>query len=452
VSGSNARIRGYTDRPSVAQGERIRFFVSNLHGALTLHRPIRIFRVGLVETEVAADTIAVPPQAVPEQGWNNNKWAETYALTVGREWDSGVYVGRVGQGADDTKGIYFVVRNSQPASATPIVVQIPTATINAYSNWGGSSLYSYNSGGLPACAVSFDRPQQSDPLWPRGYGFEEEWELRIKALVQWLELAGLRADFMTNADLHRSARLRPYRLFISVGHDEYWSHEMRQQFDAFIAAGGNAAIFGGNTCYWQVRFEPDEDSGTPDRRQVCYKFAGKDPVADPALKTVRWRETGRAENLSFGAGGSAGAWQGGAKPGVFRVTEADHWVFAGTALSCGDTFGNAPDETVLCYETSGVRVGYDGAGRPFPSGKDDTPRDYRILAFADLPDWGTPGNAALGVLTRADGGTVFNAATTEWAKGLEACIVAKDPLRTVTAKITRTVIARLAQEGRAPSP
>ena len=53
--------------------------------------------------------------------------------------------------------------------------------------------------------------------------------------------------------------------YLSVGHDEYWTWGMREAFDAHTAAGGNAAILSGNTCYWQVRIDddrPDDDRAT----------------------------------------------------------------------------------------------------------------------------------------------------------------------------------------------
>ena len=48
-----------------------------------------------------------------------------------------------------------------------------------------------------------------------------------------------------------------YRLVLSVGHDEYWSAPMRDSLEAFIAKGGNAAFFSGNSVCWQVRSEDD---------------------------------------------------------------------------------------------------------------------------------------------------------------------------------------------------
>ncbi|GEM_PF-2275551 len=40
-----------------------------------------------------------------------------------------------------------------------------------------------------------------------------------------------------------------------VGHDEYWSQEMLDHLESYIYNGGNVAVFSGNTCYRQVRFE-----------------------------------------------------------------------------------------------------------------------------------------------------------------------------------------------------
>jgi hypothetical protein len=126
------------------------------------------------------------------------------------------------------------------------------------------------------------------------------------------------------------------------------------------------------------------------------------------------------------------------------VYRPDHWVFSGTGLCRGDRFGAADDERILFYETSGVDYTLDNCGNPVPTGADGTPSTYVILALADLSFWATPGNAALGIFTHPrSGGMVFNAATTDWARGFEICVSSGDLFRTVTAKITRNVIDRL---------
>ena len=104
--------------------------------------------------------------------------------------------------------------------------------------------------------------------------------LRLPAVVRLVGLAQLGAavravgrgtrastlDFAVNSDLEFHPEvLDGHRLMLSVGHDEYWSWGMRDRADAFVEAGGSWAIFSGNTCFWQVRYEDDG------RTMVCYK-------------------------------------------------------------------------------------------------------------------------------------------------------------------------------------
>jgi hypothetical protein len=54
------------------------------------------------------------------------------------------------------------------------------------------------------------------------------------------------------------------------------------------------------------------------------------------------------------------------------------------------------------------------------------------------------GNAAMGILTRPGaGGTVFNAATTNWASGLNACLQSANPTVNAVGQITANVIDHL---------
>lgn len=90
-------------------------------------------------------------------------------------------------------------------------------------------------------------------------------------------------------------------LYLSVGHDEYWSRGMRDTVEAFIARGGNAAFFSGNTSLWQVRIEGDDHDV-----MVGYEGFFKD---DPLMVTGRepevttfWSDVvvGRPENHMTG--------------------------------------------------------------------------------------------------------------------------------------------------------
>src|SRR3546814_7989989 len=105
----------------------------------------------------------------------------------------------------------------------------------------------------------------------------------------WAEREGYAFDMVTQTDLHyRPEILRRYGTAVIVGHDEYWTAEMRRTVDVFVEAGGRMARFAGNFL-WQVRLE---DEG---RRQVCYKARAhaEDPVAGTAEAdrlTCAWEE------------------------------------------------------------------------------------------------------------------------------------------------------------------
>ncbi|WP_322749960.1 MULTISPECIES: N,N-dimethylformamidase beta subunit family domain-containing protein [unclassified Frankia] len=78
--------------------------------------------------------------------------------------------------------------------------------------------------------------------------------------------------------------LRAYQVLVCVGHDEYWTAEMRDTAEQFLAAGGNIAFLTGNTCWWQFRLEDDG------RTFVCHRDAAEDPLTgiDNARVTVEW--------------------------------------------------------------------------------------------------------------------------------------------------------------------
>jgi len=101
------------------------------------------------------------------------------------------------------------------------------------------------------------------------------WDARFLA---WLERSGYQVDCCTDVDLHREGLdvVRPYRLLLSAGHDEYWTDAMRAAVEAHIDAGGNAAFFGGNTCWWRTVF----DGPTTFRR--AHQWSDPAKWSDPA--------------------------------------------------------------------------------------------------------------------------------------------------------------------------
>ncbi|WP_436757656.1 N,N-dimethylformamidase beta subunit family domain-containing protein [Streptosporangium sp. V21-05] len=347
-----------------------------------------------------------------------------WTLDVPDSWPSSLYAVEFTPG-DPEGEAYFVVRSREPRAAGTILVSVPFLTWQAYNRAGvpGEGLYP-TEGAERAGRVTFDRP---------GGGPAGNWEDNF---YRWLSRGGVQVDYCSNLDLHEDpdTLLRDRRLLVIPGHDEYWTRPMRDAAESFVAAGGNIAFFGGNTCWWQVRLEDDG------RTMVCHRDALLDPMAatDPSLVTVEWSGSPvcRPENsltgVSFRRG--AGCWEDmdAMKSEAYTVRFAGHWAFEGTGLRDGDTFGRG----AVGYETDAAEyVEVDGV--PLATGADGTPADFAILATADLRHWrrvGQGGHATMGIMRRG-AGTVFNAATIGWGDALD------DP---VVDRVTRNVLARLA--------
>jgi hypothetical protein len=243
-------------------------------------------------------------------------------------------------------------------------------------------------------------------------------------------------EYCTSIDLHAFPDLLDnYRLLVSVGHDEYWSKEMRDNVEGFVSNGGNVAFFSGNVCWWQVRFEGNN------RTMVCYKNAAADPLVDSSRRTTKWREApvDRPENLMTGVSFANGAlWvnpDSGPRPAVgYRVRRSQHWVFDGTDLNDDDEFG--AEDLIIGYETDAALF-LEMNGVTQVTGVDGTPLNFVILATADLTNWavgGKAGWATMGVYQ--NNGTVFTAATTDWSHGLRGSWNA-------VSQITQNVLRRL---------
>ena len=355
----------------------------------------------------------------------------SWELAIGQDWRSSLYRAVFTPGDGEDSEVWFVVRPAAPALRSPVLLSVPFATWQAYNRAGvpGEGLY-WTEDPDRAARASFDRPGGGPP--------PERWE---DGLMRWLRAHGPDVDYCSNLDLHLDPQaLAPYRLLVVNGHDEYWSWEMRDRVEGFVRAGGNLAVFGANTAWWQMRLE---DGG---RTMVCHRDAAADPVAAtaPERATVEWSSApvNRPENtltgLSFRHG--AGCW-GPGMPEMYRESYtaafAGHWVFEGTGLADGDRFALG----ALGYETDAAELDF-GDGVPVTTGRDGTPASFTVLATADLRHWdayGQGGWAVMGVF-EAGAGTVFNAGTVNWGAALD------DP---VVARITANVLARFSS---APRP
>ena len=102
-------------------------------------------------------------------------------------------------------------------------------------------------------------------------------------MVRLLEANGYDVSYTTGVDAdRRGASLLTHKVYLSVGHDEYWSGAQRANVEAARAAGVHLAFFSGNEVFWKTRWENSIDgSGTPYRTLVCYKETHANAMIDP---------------------------------------------------------------------------------------------------------------------------------------------------------------------------
>lgn len=504
-------VSGYCWPQSVTGGGTVGLHLSSPGG-----RPVavEVARVGwrrevvFADGAVPADDLPVPHGAAQD----GCGWPAALVIDVDPAWRSGYYEVALEVEVDGRRRrnlAFFVVRPAVGSPTAPILLALSTNTWHAYNDVGGRNLYT---GGTK---VSFQRPMAAghlhkpagvgsrvtmtatpDPVmaahvgylmrhhlsaWAGSAGWPD-WELPF---LRWAEREGFAVDVVTNADLeeHPGFLAGPgpgsYSLFLSVGHDEYWSMGMRDTVEGFIGRGGHAAFLSGNTSFWQVRLEDPTPEG-PAATMVGYKgFFKSDPVYGTdriGELTSMWsdKEIGRPENQMTGVSFVRGGYHRIGKratrgAGGYTLHRADHWLFEGTGLDYGDVLG-ARGVTVG-YECDGCDLTYRD-GLPYPTVLDGTPADFTILGTAPAahftrttatrpppPDQPsevefiaaraagggrTPedvarfahGHAVLGTYTSPAGGEVITSGSTDWAHGLAGL----DP---EVEQITRNLLTRL---------
>lgn len=294
-------IAGYATATSVNRGEYLPIKVS-------LAQPgtyqIDVYRLGyyggtggrLMASSGSLNGITQPAPVMTDANTKlvECSWSTSYTVAVGGNWTSGLYVAKLTHHATGKQSqVWFVVRDD--SSTSDVLFQSSVTTYIAYNNTGGYSLYGYHSlGGERALKVSLDRPLSMTTTEWHHYNLMTLWE---RNMVYWMESQGYDISYVTNLDVHSNPNsLLQHKVFLSVGHDEYWSLEQRNALQQARDAGVNLAFFSSNTGYWRVRFE-NASNGFPNRVMTCYKN-----TLDPVEPTNKFRspQNNLAENGLLG--------------------------------------------------------------------------------------------------------------------------------------------------------
>jgi hypothetical protein len=312
------------------------------------------------------------------------------------------------------------VRDDESRAALLVVNAV--TTWQAYNRWGGHSLYEGIDGSGTTSAsgraevVSFDRPYGNDS----GAGDYLGNELPMISL---LEKEGYDLNYWTDIDLHsRSGQLANHKALLTLGHDEYWSKEMRDGVEAARDRGMNLAFFGANAVFRAIRLDPS-DLG-PNRRQVNYRVASADPLdgIDDSRVTVSWREPplNRPESTLVGA-----FYQCNPVEADFVVADAAAWVFAGTGLRNGDRI----------HDLVGPEYDRYDVNAPLPPGP------VQVLAHSPLRCGGRASFSDMTYYSTRSGAGVVATGTNWWISRLNpACPPSDGCYDQRVARVTRNIL------------
>jgi len=323
-------------------------------------------------------------------------WQETAALTVSHDWTQGIYELRiVPVGNPDAAGaIPLVVRDD--TRTTPMVQVLATNTDQMYNTWGGNSAYSTATG--ISTVVSLNRPYD-------GFGMAQILSEDVP-LARYAESQGREISYLTDGDLNSGGPEVGAAAAIVVGsHSEYWTPNMRTNFEAALARGANAAFFGANNIYWHP--VPSPTTG-PYRTLNIWKLNHNDPNASsPTLSSTMWRLSpiSEPEQMILGE-------QFGCSDVLMPLTVPTSlgWVFANSGATPGQQL-----QGVLYQETD-----IPSAGAPMPAGT-------RLAAAATFPcpqrGAGYVSGSAIALAPQPGGGLVVNVGTRGWVCLLDGSCV-----------------------------
>ena len=395
---TNREIEGYASRTSINRGESIRLHVNTSEPSYTVEA-LRLGWYGGQGSRSMMQPVTVTGEkqedpAIQAGGFIECDWKHPYVLQTSNsldpaDWPSGIYVAKLTASASGKQSyIPFVVRDDTRAS--DILFQSSVNTYQAYNEWGGRSLYT----SPRAVAVSFNRPYGG----AFGLGDLLSYEFHM---LRFLESEGYDVSYTTNVDTHSQGELlRLHKAFLSVGHDEYWTWQMRDHVETARNLKVNIGFFGANACYWQIRYEPSPVTKEPHRTIVCFKDEAQDPASHNKntrhMTTVKFRTgiVGRPEETLIGQ-----MWETWPVQDDMVITDATGWVFDGAGLKSGDHLPG-----LLGYEVDRMW--------------DQSPKGTYRVARSPYKHYGETRYSDMTVYKAPSGATVISTGTMQWSWGL----------------------------------
>ena len=402
-------IEGYCSHQSIGAGQTMQIMVStNPPGKFE----IEIFRMGYYGGAGARHVTTLgpfsgktqPDPPVAERRLRECRWEPSVELKIPEDWPSGIYLGRLTRIAESRNThawqsyIVFIVRDSRRAD---VLFQCSDNTWQAYNRWPDDySMYTDpRHPWAPDVAGSFDRPygkyaQIYDHPLSIGSGEFLLWEF---PLCYWLESRGYDVTYCSNADMVDPAQPLRAKVFLSIGHDEYWDLRQYEAAMASIKEGVTWLFLAGNSVCGITPFEPSS-SGVQNRIiSRRGRYGGASEIEKREFYKYPFPISGPNEALLMGAR-SPYPFNGGDD---WIVTRPENWMFTGTGMKKGD-------------RVPGL-VGWEFHGDPA-----DIPGLEIVAEGVALSGGVRPVRWTATIYPGPKKNFVFNASTIWWAQGLSS--------------------------------
>lgn len=451
-------INGFTTQVSVNVGEPVHFKVRTEHDYV-----IEIYRLGWYQGNGARKVATITPSLAVPQNLQEcvgdtstglidcGNWAVSATWNMPADAVSGLYLADLRAiGVNEESQVPFVVRDDGRSSK--MVFQTADTTWQAYNRWGGNSTY-YGQPAGRAYKVSYNRPYL-------GYGDDNSWLNAEYPMIRWLERNGYDVSYMTGVDTDRSGHLlAKHDVFLSVGHDEYWSGAQRANVEAAADAGMHLAFFSGNEMFWKIRWEAAIDgSGTPYRTLVCYKETKANAKIDPSPEwTGTWRDPrfsppsdgGRPENELIGQIFTVNGRRNDSITVPASYGRNRLWRSTSVATLAPGEVATFPAGTLGYEWDSDLDNGFRPAGSIRLSETNIYIDDGKLLKDYGNTFGNGPASHHLTMHRRSSGALVFGAGTVQWSWGLDSNH--NFPAATADSRVQQATVNLFADMGAQPT-
>jgi N,N-dimethylformamidase beta subunit-like, C-terminal len=311
IDSKRPRVEASFPRQSYGPGSKARLvFVSKAKGVT-----LQFFHAGLETQKIVATDVMTGSSVSGRRALGSVRPGRAVSVHIGN-WPSGVYFARLTARGGRVGYAPFVLRPRRLGEHRVAVV-MPTETWQAYN-------YRDEDGDHVGDTWYADWHRHTARLG-RAFlyrGVPMRYKYYDEPFLRWLAATGKRVDYLSDAELNRvpSGRelARAYALMIFPGHHEYVTTHEYDVVTSFRNRGGNLMFLSANNFFWQIRIR-----------------------GGVMTRTKQWRQLGRPEAALIGVqyrGNDSGTHRGSWK---VRNAASTPWLFAGTGLQDGSSFGNA---------------------------------------------------------------------------------------------------------------